>query len=655
MASDAPEGGGSNAALLDVSFGWPFNFRLRINDPDTVRSLSSKVANALGFGLVATGIGIGALCYKHPEFVMGIVQRVFTAPGLEVGSVTPGSVLVELHCNSEKSFRSFMEDFEARKVQERLNKEFENSGYIGEELEMTITNYKEAEKFLEQFSRQPESSERDFRQREVFFYRDVTVAGSKETVERYFPEAISSSTAAKRKGELLSPEPLPKRGKSSASSLAEESVATTSRTADETKFRNTASNPPEVTVTMLTNRKLPKTSERLDREQLPIDILLLTVKDCEFLACLSFLTGFSRMFQKGLGDVYIGNIGEMKIAVMKCKMGAAGPGGAAGVVRDAVKALTPKAVFCVGYCGGLQPVKVKLGDVVISEVLITYAPSKVTKDDIEERGHRVPLKPDLALVILNAAAGWSPPLWDPAELEVERVKRGALLSGPYDIDNNDVRKALLNRFPGAIAIEMEGEGVYSAAHDLNVEWIIIKGVSDFADGKESDTDAWRSFASLMAASFVAHILSNPIIFEDWPHYNKGQTNLPPSSVQGESGEHVERKGSESEAQSKGKKKPVSSGKVSIKDGTLTKDELEALSLKLGSSWQVLARRLEFNEAEITAFHKENEEYSMKAYKMLIRWKEDNTSKATYKVMYNALCHNFVKRRDLAEEFCCDLK
>lgn len=81
--------------------------------------------------------------------------------------------------------------------------------------------------------------------------------------------------------------------------------------------------------------------------------------------------------------------------------------------------------------------------------------------------------------------------------------------------------------------------------------------------------------------------------------------------------------------------------------------MEALSLKLGSSWQVLARRLEFNEAEITAFHKENEEYSMKAYKMLIRWKEDNTSKATYKVMYNALCHNFVRRRDLAEEFCCE--
>ena len=152
---------------------------------------------------------------------------------------------------------------------------------------------------------------------------------------------------------------------------------------------------------MLTNRELPKTSERLDLEQLPIDILLLTVKDCELLACLSLLTGFSRMFQKDLG--------------------------------------------------------VKLGDVVISEVLITYAPSKVTKDGIEERGDRVPLKPNLAKVILNAAAGWSAPLRDPAELEVAQV-RGALLSGPQVVDDSDLREALLNRFPGAIAIEMEGEG-----------------------------------------------------------------------------------------------------------------------------------------------------------------------------------------------------
>ena len=171
MDSDAPEGEGSNAAVLGVNAGPLFNVHLKVNDPPTVRSLSSKVADALSFGLRAAGIGIGAagigigvaatgtvitigfLCYKHPEFVTRVVEKALTARGLQVGTVTPGSILVELHCYTEESFGSFMEDFEARKVQERLNKEFENSGYIGEELEVTMTNYKEAYKFLEQISR----------------------------------------------------------------------------------------------------------------------------------------------------------------------------------------------------------------------------------------------------------------------------------------------------------------------------------------------------------------------------------------------------------------------------------------------------------------------------------------------------------------------
>ena len=171
MASDAPEGEGSNAAVLGVNAGSLFNFHLKVNDPQTVRSLSSKVADALSFGLrvagictaaaaasiavAATGtvITVGYLCYKHPEFVMRVVEKALTARGLQVATVTPGSILVELHCYTEESFRSFMEDFKAKKVQERLNKEFESSGYIGDELEVTMTNYKEACKFLEQISR----------------------------------------------------------------------------------------------------------------------------------------------------------------------------------------------------------------------------------------------------------------------------------------------------------------------------------------------------------------------------------------------------------------------------------------------------------------------------------------------------------------------
>ena len=44
-------------------------------------------------------------------------------------------------------------------------------------------------------------------------------------------------------------------------------------------------------------------------------------------------------------------------------------------------------------------------------------------------------------------------------------------------------------------------GVFSAAHDLKMEWVIIKGISDYADGTASLTEHWKPFASVMAAYY----------------------------------------------------------------------------------------------------------------------------------------------------------
>ena len=41
---------------------------------------------------------------------------------------------------------------------------------------------------------------------------------------------------------------------------------------------------------------------------LPIDILLLTAKECEFLSCLKYLSGCFRSWKSGLGNVYFGKI-----------------------------------------------------------------------------------------------------------------------------------------------------------------------------------------------------------------------------------------------------------------------------------------------------------------------------------------------------------
>ena len=89
----------------------------------------------------------------------------------------------------------------------------------------------------------------------------------------------------------------------------------------------------------------------------------------------------------------------------------------------------------------------------------------------------------------------------------------------------------------------------------------------------------------------------------------------------------------------------------IKHGLVFDEELESLSSRLAKEWRPLALRLRFTGAEIVAIDKENEQHSEKVYMMLMRWKEREGSHATYQVLHDALIHEFVQRKDLAEIFC----
>lgn len=60
-------------------------------------------------------------------------------------------------------------------------------------------------------------------------------------------------------------------------------------------------------------------------------------------------------------------------------------------------------------------------------------------------------------------------------------------------------------------------GLYGAAFDQGIEWLVVKGIADFAD-KSPTVPCWQSFASVMAASVVFNILSDANVFSDWPHY-----------------------------------------------------------------------------------------------------------------------------------------
>ncbi|XP_067054348.1 death domain-containing ATP nucleosidase-like isoform X1 [Acropora muricata] len=288
------------------------------------------------------------------------------------------------------------------------------------------------------------------------------------------------------------------------------------------------SNPPEVDFVVLKRRDLPKDSVTWEVVDVWIDILLLTVKDCEFLSCLSYFNpGYYKTYEVELGYVYLGEMGngdmKLKVALIRSDMGASVPQGSTIVVPKAVRALHPKAVICVGYCAGLKEKKVKFGDVIISSKLATYAPTKITADEVIERGVQVPASPLLSGILRYADYGWKAPLKNSKDLEVKVHKDGLLLSGPEVVSSDKRRMELITRYPDAIGVEMEGEGLYAAAHDLRIEWVVIKGVSDYAGDNKSASDHWRPFSSLMAASLVAHILSNANVFQKWPHYKKPGT------------------------------------------------------------------------------------------------------------------------------------
>ena len=92
--------------------------------------------------------------------------------------------------------------------------------------------------------------------------------------------------------------------------------------------------------------------------------------------------------------------------------------------------------------------------------------------------------------------------------------------------------------------------------------------------------------------------------------------------------------------------------AAVKKGRPKDDELEGLAQELPRHWKKLARRLKVKVSAIDSIDKENEEQSERAYKMLLNWKQAEGAKATFSVLYDALCHRYVNRRDLAEEFCC---
>ena len=58
----------------------------------------------------------------------------------------------------------------------------------------------------------------------------------------------------------------------------------------------------------------------------------------------------------------------------------------------------------------------------------------------------------------------------------------------------------------------------SSEFDHQIGWLVLKGISEYADSTVCSSEKWNTFASVMAASVVVKILSDPDVFQEWSHY-----------------------------------------------------------------------------------------------------------------------------------------
>jgi nucleoside phosphorylase len=239
-----------------------------------------------------------------------------------------------------------------------------------------------------------------------------------------------------------------------------------------------------------------------------VDVLLVTATDVErdsLLVQFEQETGhkFKRRFGKRKTYYELGTLGGARIVMVQTEMGSVSPGAAFGTVAGACDELEPSAVITMGIAFGVDPKKQGIGDILVSRQLHPYELQRVGTR-AKDKGLKLTSRGDVARASVrlidrfrSAAVDW----------RKGAVRFGLILSGEKLIDNIDFRDQIRLMQPEAIGGEMEGAGTYGAAHERNKDWIVVKAICDWADGKKRvQKEKRQQNAADKAAAFVIHAL-----------------------------------------------------------------------------------------------------------------------------------------------------
>jgi nucleoside phosphorylase len=247
-------------------------------------------------------------------------------------------------------------------------------------------------------------------------------------------------------------------------------------------------------------------------------ILIVTADKIEAQAVLkTFSPGQPAKRQMIAGKIYydLGSHGGAPVFMVQSEQGVATSGGALLTTSQAIQALRPQAIIMCGIAYGLRKNEQKLGDILVSKQLEYYDPQKVDRKLGKiQRGDRATASERLLDRFRGAELEWTG-----APLHF-----GLILSGEKLVNDPTFRNELLTIEPEAIGGEMEGAGLYAAAKAAGVDWILVKAIYDWADGKKKEN------AQLLAADHAAQFVFYVLEMGEWGKNSPARSTAEPLPV-----------------------------------------------------------------------------------------------------------------------------
>jgi nucleoside phosphorylase len=257
-----------------------------------------------------------------------------------------------------------------------------------------------------------------------------------------------------------------------------------------------------------------------ERQAISVDFGVVTALPLERDALLKCLDNYTRVRDEKLDirTYYLGNLSPTSgppYEVVIALTSAMGTVDAVAVTADMIRCWNPRYVAIVGIAGGIPRDGLALGDVVVADQVIEYEYTKELpeRSEVRPRVHRTDA---LLLDRVKDLSNWSGPVDEPRPLGSPRAKPklfiGPIASGSKIVASTLVREKIRALQPRILAIEMESEGVATAAWQLSQPKgvLVIRGVCDLADVKKSDD--WQPYAAAAAATFFVDLLrSKPVV------------------------------------------------------------------------------------------------------------------------------------------------